>query len=123
MIVLGITRLRDMPVDVLPEFAPPIVEIQTEALGLSAAEVNELVTVPMEAILLTRVAWVETIRSGSIPGLSPIVRIRARHQHTAGTADGARAPYEIPCFAGRVEAANHAPAPICDQPGHGVYLR
>src|SRR5712691_3366376 len=44
MMVFGITRLRDMPVDVFPEFAPPTAEIQTEALGLSAAEVETLVT-------------------------------------------------------------------------------
>ena len=46
----GIIRLRDTPVDVFPEFAPPYVEIQTEALGLSAAEVEQLVTVPMEEL-------------------------------------------------------------------------
>ena len=39
MMFLGIMQLRGMPVDVLPEFAPPFVEIQTEALGLSAEEV------------------------------------------------------------------------------------
>ena len=32
----GVYRLDDMPVDVLPEFSRPHVEIQTEALGLSA---------------------------------------------------------------------------------------
>ena len=39
MMVFGITQLRYMPADVLPEFSPPYVEIQTEALGLSAEEV------------------------------------------------------------------------------------
>lgn len=37
---LGITQVRNASVDVLPEFAPPQVEIQAEALGLSAAEVR-----------------------------------------------------------------------------------
>ena len=36
-LVIGISQLRKMPVDVLPEFVPPTVEVQTEALGLSAA--------------------------------------------------------------------------------------
>ena len=36
VLVLGFTQLRDAPVDVLPEFTPPYVEVQTEALGLSA---------------------------------------------------------------------------------------
>jgi Cu/Ag efflux pump CusA len=74
MMFFGITRLRIMPVDVFPEFAPPYVEIQTEALGLSAAEVESLVTVPMEEIL-QGVSWVQTMRSESIPGLSSIVLI------------------------------------------------
>jgi len=47
----GFTALPTMPVDAFPEFAPPQVEIQTEALGLSAAEVEQLVTSPMEADL------------------------------------------------------------------------
>src|SRR5258707_6098208 len=43
----GVARLRDVPVDVFPEFAPPRVEIQTICLGLSSAEVEQLVTVPL----------------------------------------------------------------------------
>ncbi len=40
LLVFGATQLRDMPVDVLPEFTPPRVEVQTEALGPSAARVQ-----------------------------------------------------------------------------------
>jgi Cu/Ag efflux pump CusA len=69
LLVLGATQLRDLPVDVLPEFSPPTVEIQTEALGLSAAEVEQLITVPLEQDLLNGVAWLDTIRSESIPGV------------------------------------------------------
>jgi Cu/Ag efflux pump CusA len=68
----GFTALPAMSVDAFPEFAPPQVEIQTEALGLSAAEVEQLVTSPMEADLLNGVAWVEAIRSKSLPGLSSV---------------------------------------------------
>ncbi len=75
LIVLGGLQLRNAPVDVLPEYAPPYVEIQTEALGLSAAEVEQFVTVPMEALMLNGVAFVDTIRSESVPGLSSIVLI------------------------------------------------
>ena len=42
MLVVGGLQLRDTPVDVFPEFAPPRVEVQTDALGLSAQEVEEL---------------------------------------------------------------------------------
>ncbi|QDY91674.1 efflux RND transporter permease subunit [Arthrobacter sp. UKPF54-2] len=72
ILAFGLTTLPGMAVDTFPEFAPPQVEIQTEALGLSAAEVEQLVTSPMEADLLNGVAWVEAIRSKSVPGLSSI---------------------------------------------------
>ena len=51
MMAVGLSRLRDMPVDVFPEFAPPLVEIQTEGIGMSTAEVEELITIPMEELL------------------------------------------------------------------------
>jgi len=69
---LGITQVRNASVDVLPEFAPPQVEIQAEALGLSAAEVEQLITVPLEQDLLNGIPWLDQIRSESVPGLSTI---------------------------------------------------
>ena len=75
VLLLGVAQLRAMPRDVVPEFAPPYVEVQTEALGLSAEEVEQLITVPMEADLLHGVAWLREIRSNSIPGLSSIVLV------------------------------------------------
>jgi Cu/Ag efflux pump CusA len=72
LLLLGIFQLRSAPVNVLPEFTPPLVDIQTEALGLSAEEVEQLVTVPLEQDLLNGVAWLEQIRSQSLPGLSRI---------------------------------------------------
>jgi CzcA family heavy metal efflux pump len=72
LLLFGVTQLRKAPMDVLPEFAPPTVEVQTEALGLSAAEVEELITVPLEQDLLNGVAWLDTIRSESIAGLSRV---------------------------------------------------
>ncbi len=72
ILLLGITRLQTMPVDVLPEFNPPTVQIQTEALGLSAVEVEQFITVPLEQDLLNGVPWLETITSKSVPGLSQV---------------------------------------------------
>lgn len=74
-LVIGISQLRDMPTDVLPEYVPPTVEIQTEALGLSAVEVEQLITVPMEQDLLAGVAFLDDMRSESIPGLSRIFMV------------------------------------------------
>ncbi|MEO7405219.1 MAG: efflux RND transporter permease subunit [Burkholderiales bacterium] len=50
VLVLGAQQLRKMPVDVFPEFAPPQVEIQTEGPGMTATEVEELITIPMDAL-------------------------------------------------------------------------
>ena len=63
LLVIGIAQLRSAPVDVYPEFMPPSVEVQTEALGLSAAEVEQLITVPLEQDLLNGVPWLDTIHS------------------------------------------------------------
>ncbi len=71
----GILGLRRMQVDILPEFSAPYVEVQTEALGLSADEVEQLITVPMEQDLLNGVPWLQTIQSQSVPGLSSIVMV------------------------------------------------
>jgi CzcA family heavy metal efflux pump len=67
----GVGHLQRMPVDVFPEFAPPRVEIQTACLGLSAAEVESLVTIPLEQAL-NGILGLETIRSKSVPQLSSI---------------------------------------------------
>lgn len=75
LLVFGITQLRSMPLDLYPEFDPPLVEVQTEALGLSAAEVESLITVPLEADLLNGVAWLDRIYSDSVAGLSTILMV------------------------------------------------
>jgi len=72
----GIQRLQDLPVDVFPEFAPPKVEIQTICLGLSPAEVESLVTVPLENAI-NGVPGISALRSKSVPQLSSIVAIFA----------------------------------------------
>ncbi len=72
VIIAGILRLPQTHVDVLPETSPTVVEVQTEALGLSAPEVESLVTVPLEKNLLEGVLNVTNVTSNSIPGLSSI---------------------------------------------------
>src|SRR4249920_2666405 len=72
--ILGVAlfQLHNAAVDVYPEFEPPDIQIQAEALGLSAQEVEQLITVPIEQDLLNGIPWVEHIRSRSMPGLSAI---------------------------------------------------
>jgi len=38
----GLARLRDVPVDVFPEFAPPRVEIRQSVLGFHPPKLNNL---------------------------------------------------------------------------------
>lgn len=71
-LVVGTQVVRNTPMDVFPEFAPPYVEIQTEAPGLSTAEVEALVTVPIENAL-NGTPWVKTSRSKTVMGLSSVV--------------------------------------------------
>src|SRR5687767_1008446 len=75
LVVLGALQSRSAQTDVLPEFSPPYVEVQTEALGLSAEEVEQLITAPMENLLLNGVAFLDGIRSESVNGLSSITMI------------------------------------------------
>jgi Cu/Ag efflux pump CusA len=72
LMVIGVVQMRGARVDVYPEFTPPLVQIQTEALGLSAAEVEQLITLGLEQDLLNGVPWLERIHSSSQPGLSVI---------------------------------------------------
>ena len=72
LMIFGAAQVRAMPVDVFPEFAPPKVEIQTICIGLSAEEVEQLVTVPMEQSL-AGIEGLETIRSKSVIQLSQVV--------------------------------------------------
>ncbi len=74
LVVLGIRAVRVTPMDVFPEFAPPLVEIQTEAPGLSTEEVESLISVPLENAL-NGVSWLKTVRSKSVLGLSSVVCI------------------------------------------------
>ena len=74
LMLFGVLRLHDAPVDALPEFKAPMVEIQTEALGLSATEVEELITVNLEEILAST-AWLRTLSSKSLPGLSSVLLV------------------------------------------------
>jgi CzcA family heavy metal efflux pump len=67
----GVYSLTQAEFDVFPEFAPPAVAIQTEAPGLSAEQVELLVTQPIE-FAINGVTGIESLRSKSIQGLSVV---------------------------------------------------
>lgn len=70
----GLYSLSRAKYDVFPEFAPPQIIIQTEAPGLSPEQVETLVTQPIENTL-NGISGIESLRSGSIQGLSVITVI------------------------------------------------
>ena len=66
---LGSHLWRSLSVDVFPDISVPRVTIQTEAGGLTAEEVEQLVTIPIETAV-NGIPGVSTIRSSSGGGLS-----------------------------------------------------
>ena len=74
LVVAAVRTLPGTALDVFPEFAPPLVEVQTEAPGLSTNEVESLVTVPLESAL-NGIPGLRAIRSKSVLGLSQVVLI------------------------------------------------
>jgi CzcA family heavy metal efflux pump len=77
MMVVGVGQLKNMPVDVFPEFAPPRVEVQTPALGLAPTDVEALITIPLEHAL-NGLPNLDVMRSKSVEQLSSIELIFKR---------------------------------------------
>src|SRR5574342_218267 len=71
IMVIGFGQIQAASVDAFPEFAPPKVEVQTPSLGLSASEVEALVTVPLEQGL-NGLDGLTDLRSRSVAQLSQI---------------------------------------------------
>lgn len=67
----GFRVITQMPLDVFPAFAPPQVEIQTDAPGLAPEEVEALVTRPIESTINGTPGLV-SLRSASAVGISAI---------------------------------------------------
>ena len=74
LVYFGIEQIQHMPVDVFPEFAPPIVEVQTPCLGLSPEEVESLITIPLEQSL-NGIPGLDIMRSKSVEQLSSVKMI------------------------------------------------
>jgi CzcA family heavy metal efflux pump len=70
-LLAGLWAARTAPLDVFPDFVPSTVDIQTEAPGFTAEQVEQLVTKPIENAV-NGATGLATIRSQSIPGLSVI---------------------------------------------------
>jgi CzcA family heavy metal efflux pump len=145
LLVAGFYATQQARLDVFPEFAPPQVVIQTEAPGLSPAEVEQLVTLPIEYAVngLPRLA---VLRSQSIQGLSVAILIfqdgtdiyRARQQVSERLAElagqlpaGVRTPRMAPLtsatarlvtvgFTGRPLGATDYLSALASDPAQGI---
>ena len=71
LLVYGGIVLTRAKLDVFPDFAPAQVEVQTVATGLTAEQVEQLVTRPVEQAI-NGAAGVAALRSESIAGLSVV---------------------------------------------------
>lgn len=75
-VALGTQVASHASFDAFPEFAPPRVEVQTEAPGLSSDEIESLITTPLEAALGGTPSLTQ-MRSRSVLGLSAVVLLFA----------------------------------------------
>src|SRR5207244_1154183 len=67
----GFSAMRS-PLDVFPEFAPPLIDIQTEAPGMSSEAVENLVSIPLESAV-NGIPHVKVLQSKSVQGVSQVV--------------------------------------------------
>ena len=72
VLIAGVFVIQRMTLDVLPEFAPPQVVIQTQSPGLSPEDVETLITFRIETAV-NGTPGVELVRSKSSAGLSTVI--------------------------------------------------
>jgi cation efflux system protein involved in nickel and cobalt tolerance len=70
-VIVIFRTIIQMPLDVFPTFAPPQVEIQTEAPGLAPEEVESLVTLPIESAM-NGTPGISAVRSSSAASVSAV---------------------------------------------------
>ena len=76
IVAYGLVTLSRAKFDVFPDFVSPQVEVQTEAPGLSAEQVEQLITRPIEQAIAGG-QGIEAVRSESIQGISVVTVVFA----------------------------------------------
>lgn len=72
IMAIGFVQGRNSTVEAVPEFGPVRVDVQVEALGLSAEEVENLITNPIENEFFNGIPWLAKLESRTIPGLASL---------------------------------------------------
>jgi CzcA family heavy metal efflux pump len=71
LLLAGLYRAANMPVDVFPDLTAPRVTVVTESTGMAAEEIERLITLPIETGV-HGAAGVRRVRSASAPGISVV---------------------------------------------------
>jgi len=95
LLIVGGLYIRDLKIDLLPALAPAEANVDTEAPGLVAEQVEATVTQPIESALLGT-PGVASVTSRSVQGLSVVTL------HFAAGADAAHVRAEVADNLGRV---------------------
>mgnify|MGYP003345336375 CR=1 FL=1 len=121
-LALGMWTMQSAPLDVFPEFVPSTVDIQTEAPGFTAEQVEQLVTRPIELALAGMPRTTEVPRSSVAPAVTSTVRScgvgrplplsTTRHRPGARPSRVARPDASFACARAFAGAASSAPAQL-----------
>ena len=68
----GVAAFRQLNIEAYPDPTPPMVDVVTQAQGLSAEEIERYITIPLEVQLAGTRAHVSAIRTISLYGLSDV---------------------------------------------------
>src|SRR6202042_2947568 len=72
VIIGGLVAFQQLNIEAYPDPTPPMVDVVTQAQGLSAEEIERYITIPLEVQLAGTRAYITAIRTISLYGLSDV---------------------------------------------------
>src|SRR5271168_3660138 len=80
-LVSGMFAFQQLNIEAYPDPTPPMVDVVTQAQGLSAEEIERYITIPLEVQLAGTRAYITAIRTISLFGLSD-VKVQFTYDYT-----------------------------------------